>query len=76
MMAAWSAVKPAAAAFGSAPRSSRNSTSSPNPECAAITAALTPQASASFTFAPAATRSFADARSPERAANSSAVSPP
>ncbi len=37
MMAAWSAVNPAAAAFGSAPRSSRNSTSSPKPECAAST---------------------------------------
>ena len=76
MIAACSAVKPAAAAFGSAPCRAGTRPDRRNPECAASTVALTPQASASFTLAPAATSSFADARSPTRAANISAVSPP
>ena len=74
MIAACSALNPAAAAFASAPRSSSHSTISVNPACAAIVVALTPQASASFTFAPPPTSSFADSTSPKRAANSRAVS--
>ena len=77
MIAACSAVKPAAAGVrvGALVEQELDQVAR-SPECAASAVALTPQASASFTFAPAATSSFADARSPTRAANISAVSPP
>ncbi len=76
MIAACRGANPAPAAFGSAPLSSRNSTSSVKPPWAASAVALTPQASVSLTLAPAPTSSLADSRSPERAANISAVSRP